>query len=84
MDEFYCDRITGRTTGRSNWTRAEKNGSQQGIPRFKLIDIGMFGGPNDGVNRPNIPILSIWPNRLRCTRCLETQRIQFLLVASQR
>jgi len=62
----YCDRITRRTA--ASTSRAEKPDHSREYPRFKLIDIGTFGGPNDGVNGPNIPILS--PSRPKAATCL--------------
>lgn len=39
-------------------TAQAKPGHDKHYPRFKLIDIGTFGGPNSGINGPNVPIIS--------------------------
>ena len=36
----------------------EKQEHKKEYPHYKLVDIGTFGGPNDIVNGPNVPILS--------------------------
>jgi hypothetical protein len=36
----------------------ENQNRREEYPRFKLIDVGTFGGPNAGVNGPTIPIIS--------------------------